>query len=275
MDNTQNELLKRYKYLNENKELILASCIVYGIDKENIKKKIKKLKRLKTTNKNLAQFIDKMLTSYKTDLKSPKAYLSSYSPSWYTNMLEELLLGDLELEDTKIYHRINTIKENEILFYQFKNMVNDLEQRRKKNQHLKRIPTFTVWKILSYVRNKYKNNKVVLSALDKYYNLDRYTIAQDDCMYGYYIEENIEKVSHNYPNSTLYGNSHDSCVSFSYQGNKYEKEDDYFDYSDGTSLDDDFYPTQFAYDLANCEMVKNKEKVLKEYLEKVKALTNN
>ena len=37
-----NELVKRYIYLYQNKELILALCIGRGIEKEKIKSNIKK-----------------------------------------------------------------------------------------------------------------------------------------------------------------------------------------------------------------------------------------
>lgn len=38
----ENELIKRYIYLYQNKELILALCIGRGIEKEEIKSNIKK-----------------------------------------------------------------------------------------------------------------------------------------------------------------------------------------------------------------------------------------
>lgn len=40
----QDELMKRYLYLYENKDLILAMCINYGIEKDYYKKQIKKIK---------------------------------------------------------------------------------------------------------------------------------------------------------------------------------------------------------------------------------------
>lgn len=50
--NIREELLKRYKYLYENKELILVNCIVYDIEK-NIKKQLKlNVKRINKTTEN-------------------------------------------------------------------------------------------------------------------------------------------------------------------------------------------------------------------------------
>lgn len=40
----QEELLKRYVYLNENKELILSNCIIYDIEKKYLKKQLKNVK---------------------------------------------------------------------------------------------------------------------------------------------------------------------------------------------------------------------------------------
>ena len=39
--NTRNEIITRYMYLYQNKELILALCIGTGIEKDKLKKKIK------------------------------------------------------------------------------------------------------------------------------------------------------------------------------------------------------------------------------------------
>ena len=44
--NTKNEIIKRYMYLYQNKELILALCIGAGIEKEKLEKKIKESERL-------------------------------------------------------------------------------------------------------------------------------------------------------------------------------------------------------------------------------------
>ena len=144
-------------------------------------------------------------------------------------------------------------------------MIHDLEERRSKNQHLKSIPTFTVWKILSYVRKKYENNDTVLAALDKYYNIERFIIANDDCTYGYYIPEDEENISYDYPNLSLYTSACGDGIIFDYRGNEFEEEDEYHDFISDDKLTNEFYFTQFAHDLANFEMIPNKKEKLKAF----------
>jgi len=271
------ELLKRYKYLYDNKELILANCIVYGIEEKYIKQKIKELKiNLKRINKNpenqtLIDLVNHTISAYKEDLNKPKPYLSSKISDDYIDMLEELILGDVDLEETRLYRFIENIKENNELLAEYNSMINDLEERRNNNRHLKNVLTFTVWKILSYVRKKYSSNATVSLALDKYYNLDRFTIANDDCSYGYYIPSD-DGISYNYPNSTLYACAYDSCVAFNYRGNEFEEEDNYY----ASKLDDKitsvFYPSQFANNLASSEMIHNKKEKMLENI-KTKTIT--
>ena len=62
----QEELMKRYLYLYDNKELVLALCINYGIRenyyKEQIKKKNELKKSLKRKSKQLKSKLDKTMT---------------------------------------------------------------------------------------------------------------------------------------------------------------------------------------------------------------------
>lgn len=267
----QEELLKRYKYLYDNKELILANCIIYDIEKKYIKNQLKELKmsikRISriSDSQDLIKLLNGIISSYKADLKNTKPYLSSKISDEYIDMMEELMLGDVDLEETKLYMFIESIKENKDLLSKCNSMINALEERRSKNQHLKNIPTFTVWKMLSYVRKKYKNNATILAALDKYYNLDRFTIAGDDCSYGYYIPEDEENISYDYPNSSLYASTCGNGIVFNYRGNEFEEEDEFHDFILDDKLTDEFYPTKFAYDLANSEMMPNKKEKLKTF----------
>ncbi len=276
--NIQEELLKRYKYLYENKELILANCITYNIEKDYIKKKIKELKtNLKKINKteenqDLIKLLNSTISSYKNDLKKAKPYLSSKISEQYIDMMEELILGDVDLEESRLYKFIENIKENEELLSKYNSVINDLEERRSKNRHLKNISTFTVWKILSYVRKKYDGNITVLAALDKYYNLDRFTIANDDCSYGYYIPNDNENISYNYPSLSLYGSECDSCVIFNYRANEFEEEDKYHDSKLDSKITDQFYKTQFANALSKSDFIQNKFEKFKE-INKTKTLT--
>lgn len=276
--NIQEDLLNRYKYLYENKELILANCIIYDIEKGYIKKELKQLKSsFRRINKpfenaNLIDLVNNMIFQYKKDLKAPKPYLSSKISENYVDMIEELILGDIELEKSRLYGFIEHIKENKDILTKYNGMINDLEERRSKNQHLKNIPTFTVWKILSYVRKKYENNATVLAALDKYYNIERFTIANDDCTYGYYIPEGKDNTSYDYPNLSLYTGTCGDEIIFNYRGNEFEEEDEYYDFISDNNLTDKFYPSKFANDLANSKMLQNKQETLTTF-SKIRILT--
>ncbi len=263
----QVELIKRYRYLNENKELILSMCIIYKIDREHIKSQIKRLKAgLKKLNKNdkneeLLELINKAISICNADLKTPKAYLSSNPSREYVDMLEEFLLGDVNIEETVLFKEIEYMKENEDSLMMVEKKIIDLEDRRKSNEHLKKMPTFTVWKILSYVQKRYQNNTVVQSALDKYYNLERWTISNHVCQYGYYIDEDIYE---EYPKTSLYASAAGDCVEFRYHGNEFEEEDNY--YETKNEMNDapaSYYPSEFANDLARTQIVQNKEILLK------------
>ena len=264
--NIEEELLKRYNYLNDNKELILANCIIYDIEKDYIKKQLKSLKRnIKNINKDneLTILIKNLLQSYKEDLKKVKPYLSSNPSREYIDMLEELILGDTNIEETTIYKHIEYIKGNKNELKKYNKMIEDLEERRGNNYHLRKIPTFTVWKILSYIRKKYKNNIVVLSALDKYYNLDRYTIANEDCKYGYYITE-YDDLEGEYPDSSIYSSANGNGVVITYRENEFEEEDNYYDIKNNNHKSKEkYYPSQFTNELANLEMIQNKKDILK------------
>ena len=275
--NVQEELIRRYNYLLDNKELILANCIIYGIEKEYLKKTIKQqkniIKQLKKdiTSPGVAPLIElaeKGIVSYEKKLKTPKAYLTSKPSKKYAEIIEEFILGDKNIEETKLYCYIESIKDNPKELLKYKTMINDLEERRNSSENLRKIPTFTVWKILSLIRDKYERNEVVLKALDKYYNLERYNIAKDDSEYGYYIPNNIEEYPQNYPSTNIYIPFHDGTgVSYMHRRNKFEKEDDYFaiDYN-ADELRENYYPTIFANELKNSEMISNKKELFKEII---------
>ena len=174
--NIKEELIKRYSYLYENKELILAMCINIVEVKPNERKQ--ELEKLKRGYKKLSadkMIIDNVETAIKNiDGSTYEYYLFKDVSSEIVDLYEDFLLGDLPLEETGLYKHIEGVKTNPVYLEGFNNMINALEEKRNKNMHLKNIPTFTVWKILSYVRKKNINNKLALEVLDKYYNLDRY-----------------------------------------------------------------------------------------------------
>jgi hypothetical protein len=109
-------------------------------------------------------------------------------------------------------------------------MISSLNERRQYNQWLKRVPTFTVWKILGYVRRNNLNNVVALEALDRYYNIDRTVMSgvDSDCGYELFGKEcfDDDKLS-KYPDMTILSGVSGSYVIFGYKGNEYEIEDDF------------------------------------------------
>lgn len=48
--NVKNEIIKRYMYLYQNKELILTLCIGTGIEKDKLKRELKEIKKLLNSN---------------------------------------------------------------------------------------------------------------------------------------------------------------------------------------------------------------------------------
>ena len=187
--NIKEELIRRYSYLYENKELILAMCINVVEVKPNKRKQ--ELEKLKREYKKLSA--DKMIinnvetTIKNVDGSTYEYYLFKDVSSEIVDLYEDFLLGNLPLEETGLYKHIEGVKNSPVYLEGFNNMINALEEKRKKNMHLKNIPTFTVWKILSYVRRKNINNKLALEILDKYYNLDRYMLTRYNFQSGYYL----------------------------------------------------------------------------------------
>jgi len=224
--NIKEELIKRYSYLYENKELILAMCINIVEVKPNKRKE--ELERLKKKYKKLSA--DKMIiNSVETAIKNIDGstyeyYLFKDVSSEIVDLYEDFLLGDFPLEETELYKHIEGVKNSPVYLEGFNNMINSLEEKRSKNMHLKNIPTFTVWKILFYVRRKNIDNKLILEVLDKYYNLDRYMLTNYNYQSGYYITEEELNEDYTFPNPEVYTGN----IIFKYIGNEYEEEDNYY-----------------------------------------------
>ncbi len=230
-DNVKSELIKRYVYLYQNKELILALCIGRGIETKKIKENIKKCNNLLRNNKCvmnneiLISQIKEIIDNYLFELKNEKYYLMSSVNDDIVSMFEEFLFSDEIMENLRLYKHIEAVKSNKDYFDAFNYSIELLEERRQFNIQLRKLPTFTVWKILSYVRRKNENNKIILSALDKYYNIDRYIIAEDNCIDGYYMLDSEYSTRYDkYPSDFIVT---DGIIFFSYK-NCFEKEDDYF-----------------------------------------------
>lgn len=234
MDIIYDELIKRYMYLYENKELILAMCIrKINID-DLIRFDINKYEEYKKKlNISYNQLFDDIICSLYSELGKEKYYLCIDVDDEIISAYEEFLFSDCPIEYTVLYKHIEGLKNSPIYLESVNDMINSLEERRTYNKWLSKIPTFTVWKILDYVRLKYLNNKVVLGALDKYYNIDRTVMTGLDSVCGYKMfgEEcfDDEKLS-KYPSSTIVSGVSGSYVIMDYKNNQYEHEDDYIDF---------------------------------------------
>lgn len=228
--NTRNEIIKRYMYLYQNKELILALCIGTGIEKEKLEKKIKESERLLSSNSVYNRELMKLeLENANYDLEHEKYYLMANVNDSIVDMYEDFLFSDKEMEELDLYKHIEGVKNSKYLDV-FNTLIENLETRRKRNLHLKKVPTFTVWKILSYVRRKNIDNRSVLDALDKYYNIDRFMLTGDNYESGYkLLKSDINRLGEyclvKYPSTILMTGG----IINDFENNSFEIEDDYYD----------------------------------------------
>lgn len=228
--NTRNEIIKRYMYLYQNKELILALCIGTGIEKEKLEKKIKESERLLSSNSVYNRELMKLeLEKANYDLEHEKYYLMANVNDSIVDMYEDFLFSDKEMEELDLYKYIEGVKNSKYLDV-FNTLIENLGTRRKRNFHLKKVPTFTVWKILSYVRRKNIDNRLVLDALDKYYNIDRFMLTGDNYESGYkLLESDINRLGEyclvKYPSTILMTGG----IINDFENNSFEIEDDCYD----------------------------------------------
>lgn len=217
-------------YLYQNKELILALCIGTGIEKEKLEKKIKESERLLSSNSVYNRELMKLeLENANYDLEHEKYYLMANVNDSIVDMYEDFLFSDKEMEELDLYKHIEGVKNSKYLDV-FNTLIENLETRRKRNFHLKKVPTFTVWKILSYVRRKNIDNRLVSDALDKYYNIDRFMLTGDNYESGYkLLESDINRLGEyclvKYPSTILMTGG----IINDFENNSFEIEDDYYD----------------------------------------------
>lgn len=223
--------------------------------------------KTKTEKKHLIKLIDILICNYKYKLNEEKYYLFYKVNTEIVNCFEEFLLGDNEVEQSDLYKHIEAVKKSKYI-ETFNYLIEKVEERRNNNMHLQNIPTFTVWKILTYVRNKNINNKVVLGALDKYYNLDRCVLTSSDCECGYVFRENCFNDSFDYPTTTLTSFASSNGIMFNYGGNEFEKEDSYYNFEEKDVKEENIneYLSSFANKLYKIDRISSeaKKQLLKE-----------
>lgn len=272
-DKIKSELIRRYKYLYENKEIILSFIINKGIEKEEIKKCLDGLKRLKKNcTKDMKLLLKESIISCKKTLREPKYYLFKDIDDSLIDMFYEFLFTDLSFGDTELYKKIEMIKNDSKLYDECMVKINNLLDRRKNNRFLNNNNPFTVWKILTYVRNRYFYDKNVVDALDRYYNIERYILTGINFKSGYVFLESDEEVYdcsiNKIPYNMIFGGVRTtyecSSIMLKYDGNEFEKEDDYFVYSwiedvDYRTTNGEVY-TNFINGLINMEGLSLEEK---------------
>lgn len=238
------EILRRYRYLYENKEIILSLCIKYDIEEEYYKKCLKgirasaaKFKKDGFKGQELRNILAEIENGYKENLKTPRPYLMDKIPETLLSMFEDFLIQDAPLEESALYQEVEKIKEDEVELAHAEYLIEDLRKRRKLNQHLKNRNPFTVWRILDYVRKNNSQNGYIHEFLDIYYNLDRCVTSGLKWESGYYLFECDNKQNEEFINSFPSTDSisgvetsyETSAIMSTYKGNIFEKEDEYFE----------------------------------------------
>lgn len=276
-ENIKEEIIKRYKYLYENKELILSLAINKAIEKKEINNSLKKLKKSKKdlqkhkkieNYEGLLNLLNISINECQKSLNEPKYYLFSKVKESLLIMFEEFLFSDYSIEQTELYNYIETIKNTPKFLSDVMTKINGVKERRSKNRFIRNTEAFTVWKILTYVRDNNLNNVCVLSALDKYYNIERYMLTNIDWNSGYIylqIDEIMNEEYLNKPNDKIEPNTTYTAIISVYKGNEFEKEDDYFAYEwlEEKLVIESEPKTEFMKKLAESEMldIESKQKL--------------
>ena len=156
------EVIKRYCYLYENAEFILAP-FMYEETKEEREKLNNEYKR-----DNLKMFITDIRAIYLQKL--PYALLLD---------LEELILGDEPMEGNFLYFDLEKNKNNKDYLAKVKEGLKLLEKRNQRYENIKE--KLDIWKLLTimyeFIQNQsadLKNREKKLLALDEYFRILRY-----------------------------------------------------------------------------------------------------
>lgn len=270
------ELIRRYIYLYDNKELILSLCISAGIEEKSLKRRLQEAKAtLKSYKKNginnqaMLSMLMKSIEQIKESLDNPKFYLKDEIPKELLQMIEDFLFTDYPLETTDLYKEIENMRSDEVELANAEYLINDINSTREKNIFLRKRQIFTVWHILDYIRKKHPNNQDIQEYLDIFYNLERYMLTGFDWESGYYLEKYDEEAHESYidayPHYIVSGvktKFDESYIMTSYKGNEFEHEDEYFEsieFSPHPRIVNN-YPTSFVYKAIRLEPISESDK---------------
>lgn len=200
-NNRINLILEKYKYLYLNKDLILAPCIEEKSDED--------------------------------------FYLNKSISSNVVECFKDFIMDNKSIENTDLYNYIEFIKNNCFFYPENAYKINKLKEKRKLNIYLRRIPTFSVWKILDYIREYYCYDDKILKELDIYYNLERYILTEINWTSGYYLNRTDYEAYFNkitlFPTTYIIARGdhleNGDFTIFNYSGNEYESENNCLDFN--------------------------------------------
>ena len=208
-DDYKNEkIIEKYKYLYENRELILAPYI-----KQN---------------------------------DNGDYYLEKEIDSSMIIGIKNFLISECDVLNSEINQYLDFIKNNSYFYPLYEEAIIKLKEQRDLNIYLRNVPTFSVWKILDIVRRWYYDDEDVLNKLDIYFNLERFMLTGIDWKSGYFL--NKHDLCENYSNLYMFPHTYINIrgnhlnkteIGYStflmYPGNDLENEDNYYAYK----LDDE------------------------------------
>lgn len=156
LEQAKQELIIRYRYLYENAYFILAPFMYEQNEKE----------------------FEESKKEY--DFKRPLIYLKLPIMNNIVSYFEEFLLSDKNIEETKLYKFVESMRESKPYLEQVRRGLDLLEKNNRDKSDLTK-ESLTIWKILNktcdYIKEQsgdLKNKENKLKIIDEYYRIARY-----------------------------------------------------------------------------------------------------